>query len=94
MDVRFYPSAPTAVGSLPGADPTCLGPLDYYHCNKVRGKEEDGGGSTREGGTASLGASRNFSAVEGGNDPGREGEGRKERKCWRCPRVLSCGREF
>lgn len=38
MDVRFYPSAPTAVGSLPGADPPCLGPLDYYHCNKVRGR--------------------------------------------------------
>lgn len=37
MDVRFYSSAPTAVGSLPGADPTCLGPLDYYHCNKVTG---------------------------------------------------------
>ncbi|XP_070600981.1 TOX high mobility group box family member 2 isoform X3 [Erythrolamprus reginae] len=35
MDVRFYPSAPTAVGSLPGADPPCLGPLDYYHCNKT-----------------------------------------------------------
>ncbi|XP_008108190.1 TOX high mobility group box family member 2 isoform X7 [Anolis carolinensis] len=38
MDVRFYPSAPTAVGSLPGADPTCLGPLDYYHCNKFDGE--------------------------------------------------------
>ncbi|XP_078249374.1 TOX high mobility group box family member 2 isoform X6 [Pogona vitticeps] len=35
MDVRFYSSAPTTVGSLPGADPTCLGPLDYYHCNKT-----------------------------------------------------------
>ncbi|XP_034978931.1 TOX high mobility group box family member 2 isoform X6 [Zootoca vivipara] len=38
MDVRFYPSAPTAVGSLSGADPTCLGPLDYYHCNKFDGE--------------------------------------------------------
>ncbi|XP_026539787.1 TOX high mobility group box family member 2 isoform X3 [Notechis scutatus] len=38
MDVRFYPSAPTAVGSLPGADPPCLAPLDYYHCNKFDGE--------------------------------------------------------
>nr|XP_020638050.1 TOX high mobility group box family member 2 isoform X8 [Pogona vitticeps] len=38
MDVRFYSSAPTTVGSLPGADPTCLGPLDYYHCNKFDGE--------------------------------------------------------
>ncbi|XP_025897994.1 TOX high mobility group box family member 2 [Nothoprocta perdicaria] len=38
MDVRFYPAAPTAVGSLPGADPPCLGPLDYYHCNKFDGE--------------------------------------------------------
>ncbi|XP_051489473.1 TOX high mobility group box family member 2 [Apus apus] len=38
MDVRFYPSGPPAVGSLPGADPTCLGPLDYYHCNKFDGE--------------------------------------------------------
>ncbi|KAM9061351.1 uncharacterized protein ACOB8E_009951 [Sarcophilus harrisii] len=38
MDVRFYPAAPTAVGALPGADPTCLGHLDYYHCNKFDGE--------------------------------------------------------
>ncbi|XP_006001936.1 TOX high mobility group box family member 2 isoform X1 [Latimeria chalumnae] len=34
MDVRFYPAAtPAAVGSRP-ADPSCLPPGDYYHCNK------------------------------------------------------------
>ncbi|XP_073166017.1 TOX high mobility group box family member 2 isoform X1 [Lepidochelys kempii] len=38
MDVRFYPSAPSAVASLPGAEPGCLGPLDYYHCNKFDGE--------------------------------------------------------
>ncbi|XP_030068578.1 TOX high mobility group box family member 2 isoform X2 [Microcaecilia unicolor] len=37
MDVRFYPSAPTAVGALP-ADPTCLSPLDCYPCNKFDGE--------------------------------------------------------
>ncbi|XP_067410602.1 TOX high mobility group box family member 2 isoform X3 [Emydura macquarii macquarii] len=38
MDVRFYPSAPSAVASLPGAEPACLGPLDYYYCNKFDGE--------------------------------------------------------
>ncbi|XP_043946195.1 TOX high mobility group box family member 2 isoform X3 [Protopterus annectens] len=34
MDVRFYSAAaPTSVGSLP-AEAACLGPLEYYHCNK------------------------------------------------------------
>lgn len=60
MDVRFYPSAPTAVGSLPGADSPCLGPLDYYHCNKVRGR-----GAGRPPPpippNPGLGSSRNFS---------------------------------
>ncbi|XP_069508237.1 TOX high mobility group box family member 2 isoform X2 [Ambystoma mexicanum] len=37
MDVRFYPSAPTAVGSLT-PDPSCLSPLEYYHCNKFDGE--------------------------------------------------------
>ncbi|XP_072569661.1 TOX high mobility group box family member 2-like isoform X2 [Paramormyrops kingsleyae] len=37
MDVRFYPAPPSSVGScsLP-TDPSCLSPLDYYHCNKTR----------------------------------------------------------
>ncbi|XP_040186255.1 TOX high mobility group box family member 2 isoform X3 [Rana temporaria] len=37
MDVRFYPSAPTSVGTI-SADPTCLSPLDFYHCNKFDGE--------------------------------------------------------
>ncbi|XP_068119647.1 TOX high mobility group box family member 2 isoform X6 [Hyperolius riggenbachi] len=37
MDVRFYPPAPTSVGTL-SADPTCLSPLDFYHCNKFDGE--------------------------------------------------------
>nr|XP_014347423.1 PREDICTED: TOX high mobility group box family member 2 isoform X2 [Latimeria chalumnae] len=38
MDVRFYPAAtPAAVGSRP-ADPSCLPPGDYYHCNKFDGE--------------------------------------------------------
>ncbi|XP_044153492.1 TOX high mobility group box family member 2 isoform X1 [Bufo gargarizans] len=37
MDVRFYPPAPTSVGTL-STDPTCLSPLDFYHCNKFDGE--------------------------------------------------------
>uniref|UniRef100_A0A8C5Q5H6 TOX high mobility group box family member 2 n=1 Tax=Leptobrachium leishanense TaxID=445787 RepID=A0A8C5Q5H6_9ANUR len=37
MDVRFYPPAPTSVGTL-SAEPTCLSPLDFYHCNKFDGE--------------------------------------------------------
>ncbi|XP_073462438.1 TOX high mobility group box family member 2 isoform X3 [Aquarana catesbeiana] len=37
MDVRFYPPAPTSVGTI-SADPTCLSPLDFYHCNKFDGE--------------------------------------------------------
>ncbi|KAM4622902.1 TOX high mobility group box family member 2 isoform 4-T4 [Discoglossus pictus] len=37
MDVRFYPPAPTNVGTL-SADPNCLSPLDFYHCNKFDGE--------------------------------------------------------
>ncbi|XP_018089898.1 TOX high mobility group box family member 2 L homeolog isoform X1 [Xenopus laevis] len=37
MDVRFYPPAPTSVGTL-SADPTCISPLDFYHCNKFDGE--------------------------------------------------------
>ncbi|XP_064779149.1 thymocyte selection-associated high mobility group box protein TOX-like isoform X1 [Oncorhynchus masou masou] len=32
MDVRFYPTHPSSVGS----DPSCLSSLDYYHANKAR----------------------------------------------------------
>ncbi|XP_029102025.1 TOX high mobility group box family member 2-like isoform X5 [Scleropages formosus] len=75
MDVRFYPAPPSSVGtvgscSLP-ADPSCLGSLDYYHCNKFDGDNMYMNENNRE----FLSPNQNYSGQGGGSSGGSGGGG-------------------
>ncbi|XP_036387329.1 TOX high mobility group box family member 2 isoform X5 [Megalops cyprinoides] len=67
MDVRFYPAPPSSVGScsLP-TDSSCLGSLDYYHCNKFDGDNM----YMNENNQEFLSPNQNYSGQGGGSGNG------------------------